>query len=195
MTRPHAAPTVVPVWTGAEVRFLRLAKRMSVQDFAEYVGVSKRMVSRWEAGGADAVPRPFNQQSLDICLQRCGPDERARFLAQVQALTGIGAAGRCLGIVQRCLQRQDMREALAARDIAAVFRILNAHGISQREVAAMTGQSQSEVSEILGGRKVVAYDVHARVAEGLGVPRGHMGLDYDEDTRALVGLAPRRPRS
>ena len=91
MTRPHAATTVVPIWTGAEVRLLRLAKRMSVQDFAEYVGVSKRMVSRWEAGGDDAVPKPFNQQSLDICLQRCSPEERGRFVMQLQALTGAGA--------------------------------------------------------------------------------------------------------
>jgi hypothetical protein len=39
------------------------------------------------------------------------------------------------------LQRADMRAALAERDIAAVYRILQRHGISQRRIAALTDQS------------------------------------------------------
>jgi tetratricopeptide (TPR) repeat protein len=53
----------------------------------------------------------------------------------------------------------------------------------------MTGQSQSEVSEILKGRQVMAYDVLARIADGLGVPRGYMGLAYDEVTAVRVAGA------
>jgi transcriptional regulator with XRE-family HTH domain len=86
-------------------------------------------------------------------------------------------------------QRPDMRAALAARDIATVFRLLQRVGVSQRRIAALTGQSQSEISEILGGRHVVSYDVLARIADGLGVPRGHLGLAYDETTAQLVGAA------
>jgi transcriptional regulator with XRE-family HTH domain/tetratricopeptide (TPR) repeat protein len=84
-------------------------------------------------------------------------------------------------------QRQDMRAALATRDIGCVFRLLQRFGVSQRRIAALTGQSQSEVSEILGGRQVVSYDVLTRVADGLGVPRGHLGLAYDPNTAELVG--------
>lgn len=73
-------------------------------------------------------------------------------------------------------KRTDMRIALANRDIAAVYRILQKHGVSQRKIAAMTEQSQSEISEILGGRRVLSYDVLVRIADGLGVPRGWMGL-------------------
>lgn len=47
---------------------------------------------------------------------------------------------------------------------------------SQRQIAQLTGQSQSEVSEILKGRRVMAYVVLVRIAEGLGVPRAWMGL-------------------
>lgn len=83
-------------------------------------------------------------------------------------------------------QRSDMRSALAARDIGAVFRLLQRSGVSQRRIAALTGQSQSEISEILGGRQVVSYELLARIAEGLGVPRGHLGLAYDEATALLV---------
>jgi len=73
----------------------------------------------------------------------------------------------------------DMRRALADRDISAVYRLLRRVGMSQRHIAALTGQSQSEVSEILRGRQVMAYDVLVRVADGLGIPRGYMGLAYD----------------
>lgn len=73
----------------------------------------------------------------------------------------------------------NMRRALADRDISAVYRLLRRVGMSQRHIAALTGQSQSEVSEILRGRQVMAYDVLVRVADGLGIPRGYMGLAYD----------------
>ncbi|WP_327046487.1 hypothetical protein OG320_00835 [Microbispora sp. NBC_01189] len=47
-------------------------------------------------------------------------------------------------------------------------------------IAARTGQSQSEVSEIVAnGRQVMAYDVLSRIADGLGIPRGYMGLAFD----------------
>lgn len=83
-------------------------------------------------------------------------------------------------------QRPEMRRALAERDLAGVFRLLRRVGVSQRAMAAATGLSPSEVYEVLHGRKVMAYDVLCRIADGLGVPRGHLGLDYDGDTQALL---------
>lgn len=79
-----------------------------------------------------------------------------------------------------------MRRALAERDIALVYRILQRHGVSQRRIAAMTEQSQSEISEILAGRRIASYDVLTRIANGLSVAPGRMGLAYDEDTIALL---------
>jgi len=70
-----------------------------------------------------------------------------------------------------------MRKALAVRDIGTVYRLLQRFGMSQRRIAALVDQSQSDVSEIIGGRRaVVSYDVLVRIADGLGVPRGWMGL-------------------
>ncbi|MFD9891595.1 tetratricopeptide repeat protein [Amycolatopsis sp. NPDC059027] len=83
-------------------------------------------------------------------------------------------------------EQAEMRAALAVRDVSAVYRLLRKHGISQRQIAALTGQSQSEVSEILKGRQVMAYDVLTRIADGLGVQRGYMGLAYDEATAIRV---------
>ncbi len=48
-----------------------------------------------------------------------------------------------------------MRRLLAEHDIAGVYRLLQRHGVSQRVIAARTGQSQSEVSEIVAGRRRV----------------------------------------
>jgi transcriptional regulator with XRE-family HTH domain len=84
---------------------------------------------------------------------------------------------RCLMIIDPVWwERSDLRAALAVRDISAVYRALRDVGISQRQIAALTGQSQSEVSEILTGRQVMAYDVLERIAEGLSIPRELMGL-------------------
>ncbi|MBV9164132.1 MAG: helix-turn-helix transcriptional regulator [Pseudonocardiales bacterium] len=82
----------------------------------------------------------------------------------------------------------EMKRALADRDISSVYRLLRRVGISQRHIAALTGQSQSEVSEILKGRQVMAYDVLVRISNGLGIPRGYMGLAYDPATAtSMVG--------
>ncbi|WP_338598637.1 hypothetical protein [Saccharopolyspora sp. SCSIO 74807] len=75
----------------------------------------------------------------------------------------------------RCPQ---VRDALAAHDIGSVYRALRTHGVPQIRIAALTGQAQSEVSEVLSGRAVRSYDLLSRIAEGLGVPRGWMGLAY-----------------
>ena len=71
-----------------------------------------------------------------------------------------------------------MTAALAERDMATVFRLLQEHGLSQRSIAARTGQSQSEISEVMSGRRIVSYDVLARIADGLGVSRGYLGMAY-----------------
>jgi transcriptional regulator with XRE-family HTH domain len=77
------------------------------------------------------------------------------------------------------------RRALAERDIATVYRLLTQADISQRQIAQLTGQSQSEVSEILKGRRVMAYDVLLRIAQALDIPRAWMGLAYDEDATSV----------
>lgn len=76
-----------------------------------------------------------------------------------------------------------MRVALAHRDIAAVYRLLTGAGVSQRRIAELTGMGASEVSEVLAGRQVQSVVVLERIADGLGVPRGWLGLAHDERTR------------
>ncbi|MCP2306111.1 helix-turn-helix domain-containing protein [Actinokineospora globicatena] len=89
-----------------------------------------------------------------------------------------------------------MRSALAERDIVTVYRTLKRHGVSQRRIAHLTGQAQPEVSAIARGRQVLTYDVLARIADGLGIPRGLMGLAHtptvEPSTREAVPTVPDR---
>jgi transcriptional regulator with XRE-family HTH domain len=85
-------------------------------------------------------------------------------------------------------ERPEMRAALAGRDIGRVYKLLKQDGISQREIARRTGQSQSEVSEILKGRQVRDVTVLERIADGLGVPRPFMRLlEHVPDDGAYPG--------
>jgi len=79
----------IPQWSGLEVRALREARRMSVREFAAHLGVSDRVVSKWEAGGGAIRPRPLNQAALDTSLAMASPAEKSRF-----TLIAVGAAAR-----------------------------------------------------------------------------------------------------
>lgn len=82
------------------------------------------------------------------------------------------------------------RKALAGRDIAAVYRMLRDAGVSQASIAQATGQKQSEVSEIISGRQVQSVVLLERIADGLGVPRGWMGLAHELDRVPTVHDKP-----
>ncbi|MET8850344.1 helix-turn-helix domain-containing protein [Amycolatopsis sp. NPDC004625] len=76
-------------WSGREARVLRDALRMSVRDFAAYLGVSDRTVSNWEAGGVDYQPRGESQAVLDTALDRASDDVKARFAAVLGTTTAV----------------------------------------------------------------------------------------------------------
>jgi len=92
-----------------------------------------------------------------------------------------GKPGRPLAPLDPALfEPPEMLAALAAQDIGTAYRKLTEGGISQHQIARRTGQSQSEVCEILQGRTVGMYAVLVRICEGLGLPRELMGLSYGE---------------
>ena len=86
-------------------------------------------------------------------------------------------------------ERPQMRQALAGRDIATVYLLLQRVGVSQRRIAALTGQSQSEVSEILNGRQGLAYDDDGRNAADLTAAAYEDDADEDEQVRRLLAHA------
>lgn len=71
-----------------------------------------------------------------------------------------------------------LADALRRRDMTTVFRYLRTRGWSHAAIAAATGLSENRVRTVLHGSKIISYDVLERIAEGLRIERGLLGLAY-----------------
>jgi transcriptional regulator with XRE-family HTH domain len=67
-------------WTGLHAAALRRALRLSIREFATFLGIHERTVSKWEARGIDVVLRPINQAELDTVLERADEQVQRRFM-------------------------------------------------------------------------------------------------------------------
>jgi len=73
---------------------------------------------------------------------------------KIISAAGIRSAANTPPIDPALYRREDMRRILAARDITVLYHVLKDEvRLTQRRIAELTGQSQSEVSEILQGRR------------------------------------------
>ncbi|HEU5157459.1 MAG TPA: helix-turn-helix transcriptional regulator [Streptosporangiaceae bacterium] len=78
--------------------------------------------------------------------------------------------------------RQDVHEACERRDLGAIIRILNKYGITQGQIASLTGISQGRLSEYKTGKRVpTASSTFETFADGLRMPA---------PLRLALGLAP-----
>ena len=102
----------------------------------------------------------------------------AEKIAAIVAAMAAGSEKSTPPIDPRLYHRDDVRAVLAAHDIAGLYQLLKGTGLTQRDIARLTGQSQSEVSEILAGRQVLSYELLVRIAEGFAIPRELMGLSW-----------------
>jgi tetratricopeptide (TPR) repeat protein len=85
------------------------------------------------------------------------------------------------------LERPEMRRALAGRDIAGLYRLLLAAGVTRTQITERVGQSLPQIHEVVDkGRTVVSVFVLERIADGLGVPRGWMGLAFTDDAEDMA---------
>ncbi|MGQ0773891.1 MAG: helix-turn-helix domain-containing protein [Pseudonocardiales bacterium] len=71
--------SVVERWTGREAALLRQALRLSVRDFAAYLGIGMRTINKWEARQATITQRPHMQEILDTALSQASDEAQARF--------------------------------------------------------------------------------------------------------------------
>lgn len=82
-------------------------------------------------------------------------------------------------------------EVVAARDMGAVLRFLRSCGTTVLGLSIMTGLSETRVRAILSGtQRVTSYEVLERIAVGLGIPRGAMGLAYTDDHTTPPSAVP-----
>lgn len=65
-------------WTGQEATALRKHLRLTVDRFADRLGVAPRTVANW-AARPDMVPRYAVWDMLDDLVRQSGPEVRARF--------------------------------------------------------------------------------------------------------------------
>jgi hypothetical protein len=88
-----------------------------------------------------------------------------------------------------------MLDALAARDIAQVFRtVQRLTGASQTQIGVVTGLSQAQVSEIIGRKRHVAtIDVIARIVTGLAIPEPARMVLLLGDRALAEGAVPTVP--
>jgi transcriptional regulator with XRE-family HTH domain len=85
-------------------------------------------------------------------------------------------------IVERVCTRPDVLEACTRRDLGFVIRVLCAQGITQSQIAAVTGMQQGRLSEYKTGKRVAtATSTFEAFADGLGMPAV---------ARRALGLAP-----
>ena len=72
---------IIQQWTGREAKMLRLAMRMSIDTFADHLGLSSRAINKWEARGPTLTPRHDMQAILDTALAQTTQEQRERFNA------------------------------------------------------------------------------------------------------------------
>jgi transcriptional regulator with XRE-family HTH domain len=85
-------------------------------------------------------------------------------------------------IMERVCTRQDVLDACKRRDLGFVVRVLCAHGITQGQIAALTGITQGRLSEYKTGKRIpTATSTFEAFADGLGLPAV---------ARRALGLAP-----
>jgi transcriptional regulator with XRE-family HTH domain len=74
-------------------------------------------------------------------------------------------------IAERVCTRQDVLDACKRRDLGFVVRVLCAHGITQGQIAALTGITQGRLSEYKTGKRIpTATSTFEAFADGLGLP-------------------------
>src|SRR5579872_327491 len=74
-------------------------------------------------------------------------------------------------VVGRVCTRQDVLDACKRRDLGFVVRVLCAHGITQGQIAALTGITQGRLSEYKTGKRIpTATSTFEAFADGLGLP-------------------------
>jgi transcriptional regulator with XRE-family HTH domain len=124
--------TTVRRWTGLEAKALRAALRMTMHEFAGYLGVAARTVAKWEARGSDIQPMSQTQAILDTALAKASSDVQARFGATVSDCSPLGrplsmpslipANGGLRQMSQRSHQRQFLRAAYCCQSWSTVVK-------------------------------------------------------------------------
>jgi hypothetical protein len=99
--------------------------------------------------------------------------------------------------VERVCARQDVLDACANRDLGYVIAALNKNGVTQGQIAGLSGLHQNRLSDYKTGKhRPTEYSVFAAFADGLRLPpaaRQALGLDAGPPDAGGIGVP--KPRS
>jgi transcriptional regulator with XRE-family HTH domain len=174
--------TTVRRWTGREATALRTALRQSLRDFAEYLGVGARTVSKWEAGGVKVCPRPEMQAALDTALSRAGAEVEARFMLLLREpdereTLAPDDAERLVSAIKRP-SRVDAQVIHSLADVLAAQRRLEDHVGSAAVVVPVSAQLDAlsrMVTDAQGAMRPKLVDVTGQWALFAGWLTANMG--------------------
>ena len=122
-----------------------------------------------------------------------------------EATKGTGSYAMALpitevrGIVERVCARHDVLDACANRDLGTIITVLGAHGVTQGQIADLTGIGQGRLSEYMRHmRTPKASTTFEAFADGLDMPsaaRQALGLAASKPGRSVVGPLSSRQAS
>jgi len=102
-------------------------------------------------------------------------------------------------IVDRVCARQDVLDACAERDLGYVIAFFEKNGLTQGQMAGLTGLHQNRLSDYKTGKhRPKEYSVFAAFADGLSLPpaaRQALGLDGSPAPATTMGVPQPRPAS
>ena len=102
-------------------------------------------------------------------------------------------------IVDRVCARQDVLDACAERDLGYVIAFFEKNGLTQGQMADLTGLHQNRLSDYKTGKhRPKEYSVFAAFADGLSLPpaaRQALGLDARPAPTTTTGVPQPRPAS
>jgi transcriptional regulator with XRE-family HTH domain len=149
---------IVQRWTGRETKLLRHALRMSIDSFADYLGISSRAITKWETPGTTRTPRHDMQEILDTALVRATDKQQERFEASL-ALDGNGSGQGNSGfhdrlefalarpghvdLVTAALLREKVRHLEGAYDSTPSTLLLGSAGQLHGQVVCLREQTTS----------------------------------------------------
>jgi transcriptional regulator with XRE-family HTH domain len=97
-------------------------------------------------------------------------------------------------VVERVCARQDVLYACAQHDLGAVITALNAHGVTQGQIAELTGIRQGRLSEYARRKRTpMASAIFEAFASGLGMPataRQALGLAGSQSCSPALRVVP-----
>jgi 8-oxo-dGTP pyrophosphatase MutT (NUDIX family)/DNA-binding XRE family transcriptional regulator len=201
MSQP-ARDAVIDQWTGRHATALQAAMRMSQDEMAALIGVSKRTIAAWSER-PEIVIRPELQRALDTAYERAGEPVKLRFVRQLKAEddTEVAEAGSATALTVAIavvvnddevllVCRREVEPGLEWQFPAGVVKPAAKPAIvATRETLAETGIHCS-VSAELGSRIHPMTGAHARYFLCDYLAGGVENRDVIENTSAL--WAPKR---